>query len=166
MRVLARKLQTIPYVIAHINKSINGEASPFELLSQAPLWLRLVSRGRYCAYRNVIYVPSFHLELVSSKYEADRTLATAKLLPWVMLLHDVESVSLLTALKSLFYLPYQLHYFLYEFLFLKATNHKFFEVISMGFMTTRSKWFGMKKLSYEDVELHMRVILDLNKPKN
>lgn len=166
MRLLSYKLQTMPYVINHISKTIHGEQSPFEMISEAPLWLRLLSRGRYCAYGNTIYVPAFHLELVSSKYDADRTLATAKLLPWVMLLHDAPNgrVPFLLTLASLFSTSYQTHYFLYEFLFLKATKHKFYDVISIGFMTTRRTWFGMKKLAYESVEAHMQAILEKNKP--
>lgn len=166
MTLLPYKIQTVSYVIAHVSKTINGEQSPFEMLSEAPAWLRLLSMGRYCAYKGVVYVPSFHLELVASEHETDKTLATAKLLPWIMLLHDKGNVSAITAIKSLYSLKYQLHYFLYEFLFLKATSHKFFEVISVGFMTTRTKWFGMKKLPYEEVLSRMEAILINSKPKS
>lgn len=161
--MVPHKLQPISYVINHVSTSVNGDNSPFEMLSEAPIWLRLLARGGYCAYGNTIYVPSFHLELVSSQYDADKTLATAKLLPWIMLLHDEKSVSFRALCKALFSLDYQLHYFLYEFLFLKATKHRFFDVISLGFMTTRRTWYK-KKLTYEDCESRMQAILDANKP--
>lgn len=166
MRILPYKLQTMSYVINHVSKTIHGDESPFEMISEAPLWLRLLSRGRYCAYGSTIYVPAFHLELVSSQYDADRTLATAKLLPWVMLLHDAPGgkIPFLLTLTSLFSVSYQIHYFLYEFLFLKATNHKFYDVISVGFMTTRRSWLGIKKLAYESVQSHMQAILEKSKP--
>lgn len=164
MNILPYKLQKLSYVVEH-TKTVQ-KVSPFEMISEAPLWLRLLSRGRYCAYKNNIYVPSFHLELVSSKHDADRTLATAKLLPWLMLLHDAPNnkVCFILAIASLLSVKYQMHYFLYEFLFLKATKHPFYDVVSIGFMTTRRKWFGLKSVSFEEVEAFMQATFDANKP--
>ena len=164
MRLLPYKIKPLPYVLEHIKETIHDEVSPFEMISEAPAWLRLLSRGRYCAYKDVIYVPSFHLELVSSKFDEDRTLATAKLVPWVMLLHDVKKLSVFGAIKALVSLKYQVHYFIYEFLFLKATNHKFFDTISLGFMTTRKKWYSKKHLAISEIESYMQLVLDNSKP--
>lgn len=164
MNILPHKLHKLSYVVEH-TKTVQ-EASPFEMISEAPLWLRLLSRGRYCAYKNNIYVPAFHLELVSSKHDADRTLATAKLLPWLMLLHDApgNKVGLWLSIMSLVSVRYQIHYFLYEFLFLKATKHPFYDVISVGFMTTRATWFGLMHVSFERVEAFMQATFEANKP--
>ena len=88
MKLLFNKLQCISYVLTYLNTILTEESISFELISEAPKWLRLISRGNYCAYKNIIYVPSVHLELVSSPSDIDKTVATAKLLPWVMALHD------------------------------------------------------------------------------
>ncbi len=160
MRLINKKLQTIPYVVSHLLEITKENNSPFELLSQAPWYIRLLSRGQYCMYKNTVYVPSFHLELVKSPHEEDRTLATAKLLPCVMFLHDTGSVSLFKMLNFLYNLNYQLHYFLYEFLFLKAADSKFYSVIVMGFIASRRQFF--KRISPEIIEKSLRNILTEN----
>ena len=162
MKYINQKIQTIPYVVDYIKQTTEPDKSPFELLSQAPWYIRLISRGNYCVYKDVIYVPSFHLELIKSEYIEDRTLATAKLLPSLMLLHDYKNISLLKMLQGLYSLKYQLHYFLYEFLFLKATQNKFYELVVMGFLTSR--YNGIFKLKPEIVEKHLRTILEVSAP--
>lgn len=151
MDSLPFEIQPLAYVLKHVSISINEDHSPFEMISSAPWWLRLLSRGSYCVYKQVIYVPSFHLELVSSEHNQDRTLATAKLLPLIMFLHDKKSASLSDSLNMLFSAAYQTHYFAYEFMFLKYSQHKFTDLISVGFMTTRRKWFGLIPCPYEEV---------------
>lgn len=164
MKLLKNKLQTISYVLKYLDTVLTNESVSFELLSEAPKWLRVVSRGNYCAYRNVIYVPSFHLELVSSESDIERTLATSKLLPFIMLLHDNnENISKLKALQSLLSLSYRIHYGMYEFLFLKATDNKFYELVTVGFMTSR-KLFNVFKVPYKTIETWMSAVLDKNKP--
>ena len=161
MKLLNHKLQTLQYALDHVAKTIDSNNSPFEMISQAPWFIRLLSRGQYCVYKNTIYVPMFHLELVRSQHEADRTLATSKVLPCIMLLHDNKTVSFVTFMQYLYNINYQLHYFLYEFLFLKATESRFIQTVFMGFLITRRKWF--RKASPEMVQQQLCVILENNK---
>lgn len=163
MKYLNKKLYDLPYVIGIVKDYTKEDSSPFEMMSQAPLLVRLFSRGQYCTYKKVIYVPTFHLELSSSKCEEDRSLATAKILPSIMLLHDYKNVSFFRMLCFLYSLKYQLHYFLYEFLFLKATKHTFYATITMGFMSSRKR-LG-KKLYPDKVEEYLRTILVTNSTK-
>jgi hypothetical protein len=163
MQYLNKKLQNIPYVVHHLTDEISSDKSPFELLNEAPWFVRLLSCGQYCVYKKTIYVPMFHLELVKSLNFDDRTLATAKLLPLIMMLHDYESVSLFTMMQLLYSLKYQLHYFLYQFLFLKAAENRFYETVTTGFLTTRKHWF--KKLSPDVVEEYLKTILITNPTK-
>ena len=113
MRYLSKKLYDLPYVVSVVKDITKEGNSHFEMLSQAPWFVRLLSKGQYCAYGKIIYVPSFHLELSMSKCDDDRSLATAKILPCVMLLHDYKNISFVTFLSFLYLLKYQLHYFLY-----------------------------------------------------
>ena len=160
MRYLSKKLYDLPYVVSVVKDITKEGNSPFEMLSQAPWFVRLLSKGQYCAYGKIIYVPSFHLELSMSKCDDDRSLATAKILPCVMLLHDYKNISFVTFLSFLYLLKYQLHYFLYEFLFLKATKHVFYATITLGFMSSR-KHYG-KALHTDTVEEYLRHILMSN----
>lgn len=160
MRFLNKQLYALPYVIDVVKASTKEDTSPFEMLSQAPWFVRLASRGQYCVYKNTVYVPSFHLELAMSKCDEDRALSTAKALLCLMLLHDYKNVSFFRMLSFLYSLKYQLHYFLYEFLFLKATKHVFYATITMGFMSSRKLF--MKKLSTDTVEEYLRAILVSN----
>ena len=165
MKLLFNKLQCISYVLTYLNTILTEESISFELISEAPKWLRLISRGNYCAYKNIIYVPSVHLELVSSPSDIDKTVATAKLLPWVMALHDNNiNISKWKALQLLFSLPYQIHYNLYQFLFLKATNNQFYELITVGFMTTCRHFIIFKKIPYKQIEDWISAILEKNRP--
>lgn len=163
MKLLTHKLQTVPYTVSYLNSLVNKETISFEMLSEAPLWLRLLSRGGYCGYKKSIYVPNVHLEMIKSEHDTDKTLATAKLLPWVMCFHDnKENISFSQTFKLLFSTRHQIHYTLYELLFLKATSNKFYELITVGFMTSRRK--GLKKMPYDAVQEHMALILSSNKP--
>ncbi len=165
MRLLEHKLQTVPTVVTYLNNLVTKEAISFEMISEAPLWLRLISRGQYCGYKKSIYVPPFHLEMIASKHDTDKTLATAKMLPWVMCFHDSnENISAWKAFKMLFSVRHQIHYTLYELLFLKATNNKFYELVTVGFMTTRKSLWSIRKMPYEKVEHFVTSILEANKP--
>ena len=152
----------MPDVLEYITSISKDTESPFEMLSQAPWYVRLLSGGNYCAYKKSIYVPDFHLSLVSSSHIEDRTLATSKLLPVAMLLHDYQYVSLYRMLMFLYNVNYQMHYFLYGFLFLKATESQFFELVTMGFMASRK--FLFRKIPIEVIELRLRNILENNAP--
>ena len=163
MRYLNQKLYDLSYTISIIKTITKDENSPFEMMSQAPFLVKLLSKGQYCVYKKSIYVPEFHLELSMSKCDDDRELATAKLLPCIMLLHDYKEVSFFRMLRFLYTLKYQLHYFLYEFLFLKATKHVFYATIAMGFMSSR-RYFG-KRLHPDIVEEYLRTILIANSTK-
>ena len=161
MKYLQNKVHHMTYVLEHTKEITKEGQSPFEMLSQAPWYVRLAAQGQYCVYKDVIYVPSFHLELTMSQNETDRNLATAKLLPCIMFLHDNKHVSFWLMLKFLYALKYQLHYFLYEFLFLKATKSIFYATITMGFMISRKRMF--KVLTPDEVEEHLRNILHNSK---
>lgn len=149
--MLKKKLINIADAVQHLRSVIDTQEVTFALISDAPAWLRLLSRGTYCAYGTTVYAPEFHLSLVSSKSDVDRTLATAKILPHVMLIKDFKTVSALTFLKSRFLNSYIFHYFLYEFLFLKVTEHKMIDTITIGFIVSRRNWYG-KKLSFDEVQ--------------
>ena len=160
MKFVKKQVQSIPYVINYLTSSLEKETYSFEILNEAPWYVRLLSLGRYCAYKKTIYVPIFHLQLVKSEHQDDRNLATAQILPWLMLLHDHESVSLFKLMQSLYSLKYQLHYFLYTFLFLKAIESRFYEMITTGFIVSRRK--GLKRVSPQLIETYLTSILDTN----
>jgi hypothetical protein len=159
--MLTSKIYNIRDAIEYTTIGLQQEKYNIELSLDAPKWLRICSTGGYCAYKNTIYVPAVHLQLVSSKFEEDRSLGTAKLMPWIMLIKDNnENVSFLTAIKSLFNLKYQLHYFIYEFLFLSAINHPFKDTIGLGFMISRRRFFI--KLSLPTVQKKIEKMLQAN----
>ena len=158
MRLLNKQLHTLSSAIDILKDSVKNKTIEFALISDAPFYIRLFSRGEYCAYKNVIYTPELHLSLVCSKHEEDRSLSTAKLLPFIMLINDYKSISFFRFLCFKYSNKYKLHYFLYEFFFLKFISHPLYEPISIGFMTSRRSWIG-KKLSYEFVENRLNSIL-------
>ena len=160
MRYINKKIQTIPYVLNYIKETIHDEVSPFEMISNAPWYIRFIAKGGYCVYKDTIYVPTFHLELVQSPHEEDRTLGTAKMLPGVMFLHDYKHVSLFKAIQFMYSLSYQTHYFLYEFLILKAASSRFEELVTIGFLTSRTDWF--KPVQSKEVEQHLSNILAIS----
>jgi hypothetical protein len=160
MRLINKKLYPLAYVLKYTNDAVIANDSAtvdFKLISDAPWFIRLLSRGTYCAYGTTVYVPSLHLELVKSKYDEDKELGTAKVLPYVMAIHDNDKISFLKFLSLLFNTRYQAHYFIYEFLFLKMVNHQFKEPIFIGFLTSRRNIFGMKR-TFESVELYIQSV--------
>ena len=163
MKLIDKKFQTVSYTLAYLTDVLAKTSISFELLSEAPLWLRLLSRGQYCAYNKTIYVPTTHLELVASEHDTDKTVATGKTLPWVMLIHDNQRISFIKLLQMLYSISYQTHYTLYEILFLKATHNKFYELISLGFMTSRKSIFSFKAMPYTKIQDHLATILTNNK---
>lgn len=161
MRLLNKKLHHLSTVLKYAS-SFPGEGYDIMLLSDAPFFVKLLSRGTYCAYNTTVYVPStIHLELVQSKHEEDRTLATAKLLPFIMLFYDNTKVSFWLFLAMVFTTRYQVHYFIYEFLFLKYTEHPFKEIILVGFLTSRRNLLGFK-LCFDTVQARIKSIFDAN----
>lgn len=165
MKLLNKKLYSLDYVIRYISSTV-GKPDGYEIrfISDAPLLIRFLSRGGYCTYNKTIYVPSMHLQLMGSKHDEDKNLATAKLIPSIMLLHDNDSISFSVFLKMLFLPRYQIHYFIYEFLFLKYTEHEFTKLILDGFLTSRHTWYG-KDIPFDTVEETIRAILT-TKSKN
>lgn len=146
MKLLKHRLQTLQEAVRYVSYGLESEAYSMELVSEAPRWLRMASRSSYCAYKNVVYVPSVHLQWVSSEATCDRNLATAKLLPWIMCIYDNnEDVTMLTALKHLFNIRYQTHYFLYELQMLRASSHPWEDAIAMGFLVTRKTFLSIFK---------------------
>jgi hypothetical protein len=160
MKLINKKLYALEYALKYTSNTVTGEAEDildFKMLSEAPWFIRLLSRGNYCAYGTTIYVPSLHLELIKSKHDEDRGLATAKILPYVMAIHDNDSISFTKFLELMFSTRYQAHYFIYEFLFLKMVNHQFKEVILTGFLTSRRNILGFKR-TFESVEAYIQAI--------
>lgn len=158
---LQNKIRSLQQAIEYTTLGLKEDKYSIELISEAPKWLQIVSRGSYCAYKNTVYVPLLHLQLVASKFEEDRTLGTAKILPWIMLIQDkTEHVSVYTSIKSLLFLSYQLHYFIYEFLFLSATNHPFKEAIGLGFMASRKR-IGIR-IPVKTIKKYLEDILKTN----
>lgn len=160
MKLLPNKLHSLSYVIDYVRTSLNEDNGyEIQLLSEAPLLVRLLSRGTYCAFGRTVYVPNLHLELVKSKHEEDNNLATSKLLPFIMLIHDNKSIGISLFLHMLFNVRYQAHYFIYEFLLLKYIEHPFKEVIFVGFLTSRG-W--PKHYSFEKIEAYIQAIFASN----
>ena len=153
MQILDKRLYPLEYALNFVKSTVDQpDGYDFKILADAPMWIRLLSRGTYCAYGTTIYVPSMHLELMKSDHVEDRSLATSKVLPLIMLLHDHDKVNLALFLKMLLNVRYQAHYFIYEFLFLKFVEHKFKDVVSAGFITTRHSLYLRRKLTWEAVE--------------
>ena len=144
MKLLKNKITTLGKAIEYVTLGLRDEKYSINLLSDAPFWLRLLSRGQYCSYRNTVYAPSFHLELVSAKSDETRSIATAKLLPHIMMIRDCNgNVSKLSSLLHLFNIRYQIHYFIYELMMLRSIKHPLEEPISLGFITSRKR-FGIR----------------------
>lgn len=166
MKLINKKLYALEYVLNHTSSVVTGEVSDsldFKVISDAPWFVRLLSRGAYCAYGTTVYVPSMHLELMKSKHDEDRGLATAKVLPYIMAIHDNDSISVTKFLSLMFNTRYQAHYFVYEFLFLKMVNHQFKEVILTGFLTSRRNILGFKR-TFESVEKYIQDIFKAYAP--
>lgn len=120
-------------------------------LSDAPLWIRIIARDNYCAYKNTVYVPQFHLFLIQSESKDDSSVAMSKLLPWVMIVSDGKVNTPINFFKSLYQLKIRCFYWLYEYFYLMAADNKYSGLIRLGFMTTRKR-FGIIKLEYEEIE--------------
>ena len=166
MRLINKKLYALEYALNYTSTTVTGEATDildFKMLSEAPWFIRLLSRGSYCAFGTTVYVPSMHLELMKSKHDEDKGLATAKVLPYIMAIHDNTSISFSKFLALMFNTRYQAHYFIYEFLFLKLMDHRFKETIFTGFLTSRRNIFGFKR-SFEEVEDYIQSIFKEYKP--
>lgn len=162
--VTQNKIYSLQEVLTITNQLIEKEAVSFDSVSSAPKWLRLLSRGGYCIYKSTIYVPDIHYALVSSESQHDRNLATAKLLPYIMLLWSNASlrVSFLNCLAYFFSYKKQSKYFIYEFFYLKGCDHPHTTLISASFLNTR-KIFG-KLISSTKVEDYMLSLLRSKNP--
>lgn len=141
-------LRDVLFVSSFIKESILKSSISLAPVNEAPLWLRLLARGDYCAFGRTIYVPSHHYALVSSEAPSDRNMATAKLCKWFMSIHDFEDISKLTAIKLLCFNKHILHYFLYEFFFLKGCDHPQKDLVVLGFLSSRKNWYG-RRIPYD-----------------
>lgn len=142
------QLKDLGYVTSYIKEAVAKEWISIASLSDAPLWLRIMSRGDYCAYKNTVYVPSHHYSLVSSKSVTDRNLSTAKLCKWFMAIHDYKNISFPILTKLLYNNKYTIHYFLYEFFFLSGSEHPYKDLITLGFLSSRRTWYG-RRINFE-----------------
>lgn len=137
--------------MSNMQKHVKDGSIKIESLSDAPRWLRLLSRDNYCAYKNTVYVPQFHLFLIQSESKDDSSVAMSKLISWVMIVYDKKVNTPLQVFKSLYQLKTRCFYWLYEYFYLMAAENKYTGLIRLGFMTTRKR-FGIIKLDYEEIE--------------
>lgn len=154
-------LQPLKVALDFLIAITKPDASEYSIavIKDAPKWLKLLAGNNYCVYGKTIYVPLDHLDLVASANELDKSIATGKLLPLLMILHDYKVVNLKTLWKFLHNSDFQIHYFMYEFFFFKAYQHPLFETISLGFMSTR------KGLTLEEVQDKMQELLISHRPQ-
>lgn len=154
------KAPPIPFVtaMAKLTESIKTGTIVVTKVSDAPFWLRLLSRNGYCAYKNTVFVPEFHMYLVQSTSKDDTSVAMSKLLPWVMLASDGMVENFSGVFNSLYQLKTRCFYWLYEYFYLLASENKYTGLIRLGFMTTRKR-FGLLKLTYDEVEYILNIYL-------
>ena len=126
----------------YVDTSISTGTISFDFLSNAPFLIKLISNGRYCAYRTTVYVPIDHLTLVSSEHPSDRLVATSKVLPWVIAMRDGHLASYFNVWKFLHDYRLVCKYFLYEFGLLKSNNHPQADIIYGGFVVSRKTFWG------------------------
>lgn len=100
-----------------------------------------------------------HFKMATSTNESDRTVATAKLLPWVMAIRDGHLTTIIDTWKFLHSYKLQAKYFVYEYGFLKASDNTFAEMILAGFIGSRKSFLGFKKIPPETVIDYMRLFL-------
>ena len=134
----------IPECVNYVNAAVESGAVKFCFLSDAPFLVKLLRNGGYCAYKNTVYVPLGHFNLASSSNESDRTIATAKILPWVMTIKYNQVPSLWKTWCVLSNYETLAKYFYYEYGFLKVSNHPFAEIILAGFLNSRKTRLGRK----------------------
>lgn len=155
---MVRKLTNISDCVNRVNAAISDGSINFCFINEAPKLVKLISRGGYCAYKNTVYVPVKHLELASSARAKDRSLATAKVLPWVMAIDDGRTNSILDVAKLLYSNSDRCFYFLYEYLFLKAVSNDFSDLVYGGFVNSRRHWWGLRVKPEKVVEMLRSVL--------
>jgi hypothetical protein len=138
------KLIPLPEVLVYVKHTVGHGLIQLHSLHDAPHWLQLLARGSYIAHGNIVYVPDTHFGLVSSPYEADRDLATAKLLPYFMKIHDKQTTTKLKTTVVTISLAFQIFYFLYEYFYLEYCSHPKKDLIVGGFSISRRKWLFFK----------------------
>ena len=151
-------LVAIPECINYVNTVVDTGKIKFSFLSDAPLLIKIISNGGYCACGDTVYVPQEHFQLVTSKNEADRTIATAKLLPWIMAIKDGRLTSVWKTWLFLKNYKSLARYFMYEYGFLKFAKNPYCEIILGGFVTSRTTFFG-RKLPPEDIIQYLNTYL-------
>lgn len=162
---MQNKLVPVPECVSYVNEVVRNEAVSFCFVSDAPFLVRLLSRGDYSAYKNVVYVPRIHFDLATSANEYDRTIATAKLLPWIMAIKDRETRSLAGLFSLMNNVRKRSFYFLYEYGFLKFAGIPYADQVYAGFISTRRKWLGLRRVDPADVVTILNTYLaDMKKP--
>ena len=154
------KTAPIPFVdaMSALTHSVKSGEIKIQKLSEAPMWLRYLSRNTYCAYKDTVYIPEFHLFLIESESKDDSSVAMSKLLPWVMMVKDGKVQTFTGVYNSLYQLKTKCFYWLYEYFYLMSSENRFTGIIRLGFMTTRKR-FGIVKLSYDEVEFILNTYL-------
>ena len=151
-------LVTIPECVKYVDDVVTSQAVKFAFLSDAPFLVKVISNNGYCACKDTVYVPQDHFTLASSKNTQDRTVATAKLLPWIMALKDGHLTSVWNTWKFLRNYRLLAKYFIYEYAFLKTSESPYSELILAGFVSTRKTFFG-RRLPPETVLQHIKTFL-------
>ena len=141
---MGSSLVAIPECVNYVNTVVDSGKVKFCFLEDAPFLIKAISNGSYCACGDTVYVPLEHFQLVTSKNENDRTVATAKLLPWIMALKDGKLSSIWKTWLFLKSYEKLATYFLYEYGFLKFAKSPYCEAILGGFITTRKTFFGKR----------------------
>jgi hypothetical protein len=161
---MENKLESLEQCIDYVNLALKDNLIQFVCLDDAPTLVKFFSSGEYCAYKNTIYVPSFHLKLSTSTNESDRTVATAKLLPWIMAVKDNKVASYISMRKMITNYKLRAFYFLYEYMFLLKSEHPHAATIFGGFVCSRKTWCG-KLLDPDIVTDYMQEVIDASNEK-
>jgi hypothetical protein len=155
---MGNKLLPLDKCIEIVNAAIENKEINFVFLEDAPKLVKLLSSGEYCAYKNTVYVPSIHLKLSTSANESDRAVATAKLLPWIMAIKDGKTSSLYQMRKLLTDYKLRSFYFMYEYVFLVASENPYADTIFGGFVCSRKGWLG-KRYPTEQIIDYLQTLL-------
>ena len=135
-QMLKNKIIPLQEAISHVDSLISNESVELVTVSSAPLWLKLLYGNNYFAYGHRVYVPLDHLRLVGSDRNELRTVATSNLLPVLLMLKDYGYISIWLALSYRLGWRLRTHYFIYKYLFLRASDSPYLDSIYGGFLIT------------------------------
>jgi len=150
-------LYSLAKVMEITNAFLNRGDIRIVSISEAPWWIRLLSKRSYFLYNDIIYVPDDHMTLSKSKSLVDNTLATAKLLPWIMMRYNKQD-SLLDVMITKLTDRY-IYYFAYEYMFLLYSENPLTKVVLNGFLLSRTDYMG-RVIPPSDTLLKLTILLE------